>query len=249
MSGRNGQGPRGPREPDGSSQRADDGDEASGGHLATDPELEAALREAAAAIPDEAADERGAPVVEAELVADDPAEPARAGDAEPTADLARVQNQLSETHDRMLRLQADFENFRRRASREREEALHYGAQNLVKDLLSVVDNLERAIEHARQSSGGDLQGLLQGVELVQRELLGVLEKHHVVPVDAHGELFNPALHEAMAQAPDPTVAPNTVIDVLQKGYQLRDRLIRPARVVVARAPDESGGGGEGETSR
>lgn len=216
-------------------------EEASGGHLATDPELEAALREAADAVPDEA------PRRPRGEAPDAPEAPE--GEGERAPDLERLQNQLSDTHDRMLRLQADFENFRRRASREREEALRYGAQNLVKDLLSVVDNLERAIDHARDNAGGDLQGLLQGVELVQRELLAVLEQHHVVPIDAQGEPFNPALHEAMAQAPDPTVAPNTVIDVLQRGYQLRDRLIRPARVVVARAPDESGGGGQGETGR
>ena len=136
-----------------------------------------------------------------------------------------------------MRLQADFDNFRKRAAREKVEALQYGHQNLVKDVLATVDNLDRAVDHARKSEAGDLQSLLQGVELVQRELLTVLGKHGIKEVDAHGKNFDPALHEAMAQTPDGSVAPNTIVDVFQKGYRLRDRLLRPARVIVARAPD------------
>ena len=174
----------------------------------------------------------------------------RQGAPEPVA-LAPPQVELlltrvSESSDRLLRLQADFENFRKRASREREETLRFGAQNLIKDLLSAVDNLDRAIDHARQSDGGDLEGLLQGVELVRRELLTAFEKHHVTGIDAQGVAFDPALHEAIAQAPDGSVEPNTVIDVLQKGYLLRDRLIRPARVVVSKAPGEDEGTGNSE---
>jgi molecular chaperone GrpE len=128
--------------------------------------------------------------------------------------------------------------------KDREEAIQYGPQILVKDLLSVVDNLARAIDHARQSGGGDLEGLLQGVELVRRELESALSKHHVREVEALGKTFNPAQHEAMGQIPDASVEPNTIVEVLQKGYQLRDRLIRPARVIVARAPDEPDEKGE-----
>lgn len=201
-------------------------EEASGGTLAPNPELEDALREAAEAI-----EEREGP----------------SGDRE--EDLAA---QLVETQDRLLRLQADFENFRRRAAREREEALLYGHQNLVKDLLPTVDNLDRAIEHVERSDGGDIESFLQGVELVRRELLAALAKHSVTEILALGEGFDPALHEAMAQAPDDSVDPNTVIEVLQKGYQLRDRLLRPARVLVSKgsdgaaegASDDQGGEGE-----
>jgi len=207
-------------------------EEASEGTLAPNPELEEALREAAAAIPDE--DESGG----------------SSGGAS-QAELEAAREELQQAGDRMLRLQADFENFRKRALRERQEAVQYGSQNLVKDLLSVVDNLERAIDHARQSEGGDLQSLLQGVELVQRELLGVLSKHHVNEIDAQSKLFNPALHEAMAQVSNDDAKPNTIVEVLQKGYQLHDRLIRPARVVVAREPEaetETGDGAEGEVA-
>jgi molecular chaperone GrpE len=196
-------------------------DEDSEGALAPNPELEEALREAAAAV-----DER-------ERTA-----------AEPSAEPVDLSNQLAETQDRLLRLQADFENFRRRALKEREEALQYGSHNLVKDLLSTVDNLDRAIDHVSRSEGGDFEGLLQGVDLVRRELLSALAKHGVTEIEAEGQPFDPALHEAMAQRPDEKVAENTVIEVLQKGYQLRDRLLRPAMVVVAAAP-QAGDDGEG----
>jgi molecular chaperone GrpE len=135
-------------------------------------------------------------------------------------------------------MQADFDNFRRRALKERTDLIQYGAENLLKDLLSTLDNLDRATGHARSSDGGDLESLLQGVELVQRDLHTVLEQHGVTEINAVGSEFDPGLHEAMAQRPDDSVSPNTVMEVLQKGYQLRDRLLRAARVVVAKAPTE-----------
>jgi len=134
---------------------------------------------------------------------------------------------------------ADLENFRRRALKERSEVLQYGHQNLVKELLSTVDNLERAIDHARKSGGADLENLLQGVELVQRELGATLKKHGVTVIEAVGQAFDPALHEAMAQVAVADVPPSTVVEELEKGYRLRDRLLRPARVVVSKAPEAS----------
>ncbi|MCH2170646.1 nucleotide exchange factor GrpE [Myxococcota bacterium] len=202
--------------------------------LPPNPELEEALREAAEAV--EAQAEGAAAAGEAE--------PAVLAEDEPEAEDPVAQ--LSAYADQHLRLQAEFENFRRRALKERQEAAQYGHQNLVKDLLSAVDNLERAIDHARRSEGGDLEGLLQGVELVQREMLTALGNHGVVQIESQGKVFDPAVHEAMAQAPDATVPPNTVIDVFEQGYMLRDRLIRPARVVVAKQPEgeetDQGGG-------
>ena len=213
------------------------GEEESGGTLPVDPEIEALMAEAAASLPDPKP--RKTEASGDELLLDE------AVDAPAEAEVSRLQKEIAEANDRLLRLQADFDNFRKRAQRERMEALQYGPQNLVKDLLSVVDNLERAIDHARQSEGGDLQSFLQGVELVQREFLGALGNHGVTEIEASGEPFDPALHEAMAQVPVADAAPNTVVDVLQKGYQLRDRLVRASRVVVAKAP-EPGEGGEGE---
>jgi molecular chaperone GrpE len=203
-------------------------EEESVGTLPPNPELEEAMREAV------------------ESVEGGPERSEEEGKEEPEGEEAPdSQADLQQTQDRLLRLQADFENFRRRALAERHDIYQYGHQNLVKDLLLTVDNLERAIGHARESGGGDLESFLQGIELVQREFLGILETHSVSEVEAMGKAFDPALHEAMAQATDGSVAPNTVIDVLEKGYQLRDRLLRPARVVVAKAPEpDSEDGGE-----
>jgi molecular chaperone GrpE len=199
-------------------------EEESEGTLAPNPELEEALREAAAAVPDAEESEEGE---------EEPSGPEVSGE-----DAQRLNDELAELEARNLRLLADYENFRKRALRERQEAARYGSQNLVKDLLSVVDNLDRAIDHARQSEGGDLQSLLHGVELVQREFTAVLAKHHVIEIEAQGKPFNPALHEAMAQIDSDTAEPNAIIDVLEKGYQLHDRLVRPSRVVVARGREE-----------
>lgn len=188
-------------------------EEAEAGSLAPNPELEEAMREAMEAV---------------EAREEERRQPAGEGEA-------------AEVHDRLLRLQADFENFRKRTLKEKEEAFRFGNQNIVKDLLPTVDNLERAIEHARGSQTGDLEGLLQGVELVLRELLGVLEQHGLAAIEAEGETFDPAVHEAMTQQIDESVPANTVMQVFQKGYRLRDRLLRPARVVVSGGSSEGSG--------
>lgn len=201
-------------------------EEASGGSVSPSPELEQALREAA------------------EAVGAGEAEDGEAGEEEvPEADALR--GELASVSERMIRLQADFDNFRRRALKEREEAHQYGHENLVKDLLATVDNLDRAIEHARRSDGGDFESMLQGVELVQRELLGALANHGVNEIEVAEAAFDPNVHEAVAQKEDDSVPANTVIEVFQKGYRLRDRLLRPARVVVSK-PAEGGDEGEAE---
>jgi molecular chaperone GrpE len=192
--------------------------------LAANPELEAALREASEAI-DEEGHVKG------------PAEPMSSEEFS-GEEIERMAGQLVENRDKYVRLLADFDNFRRRAHKDRQDVVQFGHENLVKDLLSTVDNLDRAIEHAHQNDGGDLASLLQGVELVQRELYAVLAQHEVHAIDAEGSDFDPSLHEAMAQVQDDSAPPNTVIEVLQRGYRLRDRLLRPARVVVAKPPAE-----------
>jgi molecular chaperone GrpE len=198
-------------------------DDDSGPTLPVNPELEDALREAVESVESHQKED---------------------GEAEGADDLAA---ELTKSRDRLVRLQADFENFRRRALSERHNLYQYGHENLVKDLLLTVDNLDRAIVHARESGGGDLESFLQGIELVQREFLGILENHSVSEVEAQGKMFDPTVHEAMAQVPDESVAPNTVTEVLQKGYQLKEHLLRPARVMVAKAP-EAGKEESGETS-
>lgn len=202
-------------------------EETSEGTLAPSPELEAALREAEASHDARVASRQGRDV---------------AGDSarqELEAKLAEAERELAEAKDRHLRLAADFENARRRSIRDREEAALFGHQNVVKDLLPSVDNLERAIDHARQSGEGSQGGLLEGVELVLREMVSVLSRHGVEPIEAQGQPFDPALHEAMAQIEDGSVPANTVVQVFQRGYQLRGRLLRPARVVVSKPPAEA----------
>ena len=207
-------------------------EEAEGGTLAMDPALEEALREATESLEAREAAARGIDPGEGGE-ADDKAD-AEAGQAR----VAELEAELEAVNDRMVRLQADFDNHRRRTLRERQEALQYGHENLVKDLLGTVDNLERAIDHASQSEGGDLDGLLQGIELVQRELLSTLNNHNVNVVDTSQGVFDPNVHEAMAQVEDPETPAGHIVQVLQKGYQLRDRLLRPARVMVAKAAAE-----------
>ena len=199
--------------------------------LETSRELEEAMREAARSVEARAAQRR------AEDAEEDPSSDASGGE---DARVAALEQELAEAKDRTLRVAADLENFRKRALKEREEAHHFGHQNLVKDLLPSVDNLERAVDHARKSGEESASGLLEGVELVLRELHGVLAKHGVTPIEALGQPFDPALHEAMAQVPDGSQPPGTVVEVFQRGYQLRARLLRPARVVVSKLPDEVG---------
>lgn len=207
--------------------------------LETSRELEEAMREAARSVEARAAQRRTED--RPDEVGDEP-EPAASG-ADP-ARAAALEQELAEAKDRTLRVAADLENFRKRALKDREEAHHFGHQNLVKDLLPSVDNLERAVDHARESGEESASGLLEGVELVLRELHSVLAKHGVTPIEALGQPFDPALHEAMAQVPDGSQPPGTVVEVFQRGYQLRARLLRPARVVVSKRPDEAGPGSE-----
>ena len=212
-------------------------EEDSEGTLSPSPELEEALREAAAAVDEAETRQEAERVEEAEAAPEEAEAGAAEGEAASEEDLAL---ELEQAQERLLRLQADFENFRRRALKERTEAHQYGHQNLVKDLLLTVDNLDRAIDHAQKSEDGDLDGLLQGVDLVRRDLLAALARNGVASIEAVGKAFDPAHHEAVAQAPDASVAPNTVTEELQKGYLLRDRLLRPSRVIVSREPDEEG---------
>ena len=215
-----------------------DTEEPSGGSLPPNPELEELAREAAASV-DQLQQNRGLPDFfapdsqrrgpEAEAEAEPGPE-----EAEESGELLALRKEFDELNDRHLRLQADFENQRRRGLRERQEAHQYGHENVVKDLLATVDNLDRAIEHASRSDGEDFQAMLQGVELVRRELLAAFVKHGVSRVEAMGTPFDPNIHEAMAQQESDEVPANTVVQVFQEGYKLRDRLLRPARVVVSK---------------
>lgn len=218
----------------------DETEEPSGGSLDTSSELEQALREAAESIDARAAARSAAGGAGS---ADKMLLEALSTELRSLKErFEEVSREKEELQDRFLRLQAEFENFRRRGLKERQEAHNFGHQNLVKDLLPTVDNLERAIAAVSEGSGGeDLQALLQGIELVQRELLGVLGKHGVTKIEADQKPFDPAVHEAMSQVVDDSVPAGTVVAVLEEGYQLRDRMLRPARVIVSRQSGDGAG--------
>ena len=153
------------------------------------------------------------------------------GDGGDGARVQELEKENAELQDQLLRARAEFENFRKRASRERQDARAYGHEALARDLLDALDNLERALAHI---APGD--ALREGLELVQRDLLAALERHGVREMEAAGARFDPKLHEAMAQVADAQREPGVVLEVLQKGYHLRDRLLRPARVTVTTTP-------------
>jgi molecular chaperone GrpE len=139
---------------------------------------------------------------------------------------------LKDTHERLLRSAAEFDNFKKRAIKEKEDAQKFGSERLLKDFLPVMDNLERALDHAEQH---DLEQVIEGVRLVQKLFESTLAKHGVTGFSAVGKQFDPALHEALMQQ-ESDQPPNTVISEMARGYKLHDRLVRPAAVVVARPP-------------
>jgi molecular chaperone GrpE len=144
------------------------------------------------------------------------------------------EKESEENYERYLRQVAEVDNFKKRVNREKEDAIRYANENLIKDILPVIDNLERAIAHAQ--GGGNGKPLVEGVEMVLRALLDVFNKHGVVQVPAVGAVFDPAKHEAMAQVESSEYEPNTIIDEHHKGFLFRDRLLRPALVTVAKGP-------------
>ncbi len=160
--------------------------------------------------------------------------------AAPESEITELRLQLNakeeeakNNYDRYVRQVAELDNFKKRSSREREELARYANETLVKDLLPVIDNLERAIAHA--AGGSDTNPLVEGVDLVLKGFLDTFAKHGVQPVAAVGMPFDPAQHEALAQIESADQPPNTVMEQHQKGYLMRDRLLRPALVTVSKA--------------
>lgn len=143
------------------------------------------------------------------------------------------EKEAEETYDRLLRLSAEFENYKKRSSREIEEFRKFANQSLIKEMLSVVDNLELAMNSTNSHKAID-KDLLQGLEMTHREILKVFEKFNVKPIDAKGQPFDPTFHEAVMQEETDDYAKNTVINEMQRGYMIHDRLLRPSMVVVAK---------------
>lgn len=150
------------------------------------------------------------------------------------ADLAKSQGQLAEQHELMLRIKADAENARRRASQDVEKAHKFALEKFAGDLLPVVDNLERALSFINREDEA-FKGIIEGVELTMKSFLDTVAKYGVVQLDPAGQPFNPEQHQAMSIQPSADVPPNTVTFVMQKGYELNGRLLRPAMVGVSKA--------------
>ena len=151
--------------------------------------------------------------------------------------------EIADLKDKLLRAVAETENVRRRAAREKEEAHKFAISNFAKDLCDVADNLQRAVEAVPADKAEDtiVKTLVEGVEMTERTMLGAFERHGIRRIDPQGEKFDPNLHEAMTEIEDPSAEPGTVIQVFQTGYMISDRLLRPARVVVAKGGEKQQG--------
>lgn len=154
------------------------------------------------------------------------------------AELAAAREEAERYRERWVRERADLENLKKRAERERSEAARFGSERLVGDLLTVVDDLERAIRAADEGAGGT--ALLDGVRLVVRSLLDVLARHGVTRVASHGQPFDPAHHEAVAHLASDAHDAGMVIEEHRGGFRLNDRLLRPALVSVSKGPMAGG---------
>ncbi|WP_324636686.1 nucleotide exchange factor GrpE [Bacillus velezensis] len=141
-----------------------------------------------------------------------------------------LQGLLDEKENKLLRVQADFENYKRRSRLEMEAAQKYRSQNVVTEILPALDNFERALQVGAESE--QTKSLLQGMEMVRRQLMDALEKEGVEAIEAVGQEFDPNLHQAVMQVEDENFGSNIVIEELQKGYKLKDRVIRPSMVKV-----------------
>ncbi|OEY65623.1 nucleotide exchange factor GrpE [Marinobacter sp. X15-166B] len=164
-------------------------------------------------------------------------QPEAASGPENEADALR--DQVQDLNDQMLRLQAEMQNVRRRAEMDVEKARKFGLERMVKELLPVADSLEKAVESTAGDAEGDalVVSMREGIEMTLALYLGSLKKFGVEQLNPLGEPFDPQLHEAMSMVPAPEAEPNSVVAVVQKGYTLNDRLVRPAMVVVAKAED------------
>lgn len=147
--------------------------------------------------------------------------------------LKEEETKSKEYWDRLLRLQADFENMRKRLEREKQDFVKFANESIILELLNVLDDLERTVELA-QTRHQDLSSFLKGVELILAHLYELLKEHEVRPIEAKGKIFDPNLHEALMQVENKDLPENTIVEELQKGYLLNDRVIRTAKVKVSK---------------
>ncbi|PPJ48042.1 nucleotide exchange factor GrpE [Rhizobium sp. KAs_5_22] len=172
---------------------------------------------------------------------------------EPVDPLEALKAENAELRDRFLRLAAEMDNLRRRTERELKDAKTYAVTGFARDMLAVSDNLRRALEalpdEARAAADAGLSALVEGVEMTERGMLSTLERHGVRKIDAEGQKFDPNFHQAMFEIPNPDVPNNTVVQVVQAGYAIGDRVLRPAMVGVAKGGPKAEANGEAADAR
>jgi molecular chaperone GrpE len=176
----------------------------------------------------------------------EPGAPEASADA--TAALAK---EVADLKDRLLRTLAEMENLRRRTEREVADARAYGVTSFARDILAVADNMDRAMkaldDEIREKADAGVKALLDGVELTERELLKVLEKHGVKKIEPKGQKFDPNLHQAMFELPDSSVPAGTIVQVMQPGYTIAERVLRPALVGIAKGGPKPAAAGSSAT--
>lgn len=167
-----------------------------------------------------------------------PGADASSSEPSPAEQIAALTAAVDELRDKFLRAVAEADNIRKRAERDVADARAYGIAGFARDALSIADNLSRALDaigpEARATADGTLKALLEGVELTHREMQNILQKHGVRALDPQGEKFDPNFHQAMFEVPDPQVPAGTVVQVVQTGYAIGDRVLRPAMVGVSK---------------
>lgn len=157
-----------------------------------------------------------------------------------------LEEELNEQKDKYLRLYAEFENYKKRVAKDKEELVRYGNESLLYELLPVLDNLEMALKHASNDVNNDVSaeyqprmaGLVQGVEITLREFLKVIDKFGLTPIIAINKVFDPSLHHAMTQVERDDVDEHTVVEEFRKGYMLRDKVLRPSLVAVSKKTED-----------
>ncbi len=172
----------------------------------------------------------------ADAVANDSSAPETILTAEQFAEIQAKAAKADETWDRYVRLNADFDNFRKRAARDREDGMRSSQERLLNKLLPVVDNFDMAMAATGSAQNTTLESLKAGVQMIQGQLKAVLSESGVEEIDAIGKPFDPNLHEALSQMESADAPEGTVLQQLRKGYKMRDRLLRPASVIVAKKP-------------
>ena len=204
-------------------------------------------------MPDDKTDPREADEDQAKPAPSEKPQAQDAGGDDVAGDLETLLSENTDMRDKLLRTMADMENLRQRTEREKADTSRYAISNFARDVLTIGDNLRRAIEHVPADAAGQdpaLKSFLEGVELTERELLNMLEKHGVTKLEPLGQRFDPNQQQAMYEVPTTDVPEGTVMEVMQAGYMIGDRCLRPALVAVSKggakpAPKQEPGNGFG----